>query len=512
MHSAAVGSAPSRSRRTLQPSPFVRDLAFTTFTSVATVLALVLSTRAAAAGLGPESFGAYMLSRRILSAIDPVSTLMMGVAVTRFVASAAEHARADYLAAGAVLAVVPGAVVLIGSLAFAEPLATLLFRTPAYAGLIRATGFMIFGYSWFTLLYAWYRAVDRMSVANMWQLAAVAIAPLALTLIFNRPGGETAIVAWSGVVLSAAAIPQLVEITRARHRAVSQRADAIRALAAYAVPRVPGGLAFGGLLAVGPLLSPYYGTLADAGYVAVGQSVLRVVEAATEAFGRVALPKMARLMASHGVAGGLHQPVAAVVPVVFHVGLFATLHLWLWAGEITTLWLGPEYEAAVPVIRMFALALLPYLAFVTLRSILDAVEVKAVNTLNVLSALAVTVVVALVLARVRYSAVAVSAATAAGLTLLGALTVAAVWRRCPFALGPLLIRECLGLNAALLVAAAAGRSWLHARVSGSESFLAGAVVLEALVAAAYGFALWRLQAQWIGEIARRLFAQEGRPL
>jgi hypothetical protein len=119
----------------------------------------------------------------------------------------------------------------------------------------------------------------------------------------------------------------------------------------------------------------------------------------------------------------------------------------------------------------------------------------------------VTVVTALVLARLRYSAVALAVATAAGFTLLGTLTLGAVWRRCRFALGPLLIPECITLNVALVGAAAAARAWLYAHLSGAAIPVAG-LLLEVLLMAAYGFGLSKMRPGWIDELARRIVARE----
>src|SRR5439155_26708163 len=141
---------------------------------------------------------------------------------------------------------------------------------------------------------------------------------------------------------------------------------------------------------------------------------------------------------------------------------FATLQLWLWSGEMTRIWLGPQYDDAVPVIRVIVIGVLPYLLFVTLRSIIDAIEEKAVNTTNLYASLAVTVVIALVLARLGYGAVGLAVATTLGFTLLGTLTFAALWRRVRFDTRPLLVPECLALNALLAVAAALARAWWYA--------------------------------------------------
>ena len=61
--------------RRIHPSPFVKDILFTTITSVLTTVSAIVVTRLLAEGLGPEKFGAYSLSRRMLATIAPFSLL-----------------------------------------------------------------------------------------------------------------------------------------------------------------------------------------------------------------------------------------------------------------------------------------------------------------------------------------------------------------------------------------------------------------------------------------------------
>lgn len=53
--------------RRVHPSPFVKDILFTTITSVLTTVSTIVVTRLLAEGLGPEKFGANLLSRRTLA-------------------------------------------------------------------------------------------------------------------------------------------------------------------------------------------------------------------------------------------------------------------------------------------------------------------------------------------------------------------------------------------------------------------------------------------------------------
>ena len=111
-------------------SPFLQDFAATAVVSVITGASAILVTRLLARGVGPEGFGAYSLSRRILATVTPFSTFATGVAVARYVAMARdEAAKVQYLLAGVLLGVLPSLCVLVLGLTFADSLSLLISMT-----------------------------------------------------------------------------------------------------------------------------------------------------------------------------------------------------------------------------------------------------------------------------------------------------------------------------------------------------------------------------------------------
>src|SRR5687768_6353810 len=198
--------------------------------------------RLLATGLGPDGFGAVMLARRVIATLDPVSTFAMGVAVTRFAALADSTARHRVLTGGTALAMGAGLICGVVAMLAAAPLARLLFGSAAYAPMVRGTALVVASYSAFIVLYAWYRGTERMALANAWQLWAIAAGPVCVVWLVARPGSEWEILAWLAALLATAALPLVWEIARPPDGRVVLDWSVIRALAAYAAPRVPAGL------------------------------------------------------------------------------------------------------------------------------------------------------------------------------------------------------------------------------------------------------------------------------
>ena len=480
-------------------SPFLRDLALTAATSLLTIAALIVFGRILAARLDPGGFGAVMLARRIVATLDPLSTFAMAIAVTRFAALMGVADRHRVLVVGTAIGLGAGAIIAAIWFGFAAAIADVVFESANYVAIVRATAAVIAAYSVFIVVYAWYRGTDRMWQANLWQIWAIAIGPVVVVWLTARPGNEPQVLIGLAVVLLLAAVPLAAELVVALKKSQPFGRTALRTIARYAAPRVPGGLAFGALLAIGPLMAPRLASVEAIGYVATGQALLRVVEGATEAFGRVALAKVSQLVAA-GEHVVLKERIADVSAVVLHIGVFATLQLWVWTPQIISAWLGPEYRPGVGVVRIVVLSVLPYLLFVTLRSVLDSVEERAVNASNLYIAVAVTLIASVILGR-RFEAEGLAAAMAVGFLLLGVMTFRAVHHRYAFALQTLMAPLVIALNAGLFIAALAVQAAVTSRSLPAVPIVVTAEIVFALL---YGLALWRLGARWMREIARRV--------
>ena len=480
-------------------SPFLRDLALTAATSLLTIAALIVFGRILALRLDPEGFGAVMLARRIVATLDPVSTFAMAIAVTRFAALMGEGKRHRVLVVGTAMALGVGAIVAAIWFGFSAAIAEVVFESPMYLAIVQATAAVIATYSVFIVLYAWYRGTERMWEANLWQIWAIAIGPVVVVWLTARPGNEPRLLIGLALVLLIAAFPLAAELVVALKKRQPFEGKTLRTMVRYAAPRVPGGLAFGALLAIGPLMAPRLASVEAIGYVATGQALLRVVEGATEAFGRVALAKVSQLVAA-GEHTVLKERIADVAAVVLHIGAFATLQLWVWTPEIIGAWLGPEYLPGVRVVRIVVLGVLPYLLFVTLRSVLDSIEERAVNASNLYIAVAVTAIASVILGR-RFEAEGLAAAMAVGFLLLGTMTFRAVHHRYAFALQTLMTPHVFAINAGLFIAALAVQAVVTSR---SLPAVPMAVAAETVFALLYGLVLWRLGARWMREIARRV--------
>jgi O-antigen/teichoic acid export membrane protein len=488
----------------IQLSPFIRDVLFTSITSVITTLSAVVVTRLLAEGLGPEKFGAYSLSRRMLATIAPFSMLGMNLAITRYVAISQDNrTRGSYFLSGLLLGASPSLLILVIGLVFKNPLSFLIFQDETYASLFSATLLLVVGYTLYLVLYAFYRGSGRMSRANLWQIGVIGVGPVAIAWGLAKSGQVDVIVLLLAVLFFCAVVPLGYYVNMIfRRDSPLELAHSARELLAYGLPRVPAGLALAGMMAIGPFLASHVGALKDAGYLAAGQSVLLLVEGGVMAFGLVALPKVAQL-ATEGQREFLQDRISDVIAFTLHLGLFATLHIVLWADQVVLILLGSLYGEAIPIMRIILVALIPYLAYVLLRSVIDAIEKRAVNTINLFLSFIVILISASFLVRLGFGVRGLALATTIGFLTLGALTIRYLWINYQLKGSALKLKITLLLNISFIVVALIFKYWL-AQDFGGLTLAGAAVGVEGLLFALFILLLWKIKVRWLIELEKRV--------
>lgn len=483
---------------------FSRDLAGTLLASLLGVVSSVVTTYILVKHLGADGFGAYSTARRVLTAIEPASTFVIGVSLTRFVAMATDATtQTAFLRAGLLLLSGPlVAVAVIGVLVSVD---TGLFGPDSRSvRLSQATAILVIANSFYLALYAWYRGVGNYRYANTWQTMVVGLGPIIVAIGIAPFQAPSAVVLGMAGLMLCSVLP-LVNLVRDRQRPWSwpDVRVALGSLFSFSLPRIPGNLAFGLMLAVGPILATYTGDVEMAGYIVVGQTMLRLIEAGTDAFGRATFPRFVRRYVELG-RGHLRAPVERISLFVLEFGAFSCVQmigatkLLLWA------WLGHEYTTATTAVQITLCALVPYLLYVMLRSVLDVIHTSAVATFLLLIALGVTTAVSATCWLAGAGSLSWAVGPTVGFAGLGALVLARI--RADFAF----VLPFWRLMRSMAVAMALGGLWIP--LSG-DALPADTprLVLFSIVGAtagfaclAYGWYLHSVKAEWYQDAVRHL--------
>lgn len=344
--------------------------------------------------------------------------------------------------------------------------------------------------------------MQKIGKANILQLLVGAILPLFIAYAFADTKNSAEVLAFIGAGYLISLFVLIAEIVKTKWLSFKEIKTSLTTLLKYGIPRTPGDLAFAGLFTIGPFLASYFGNLKDAGFFVIGQYVFRIMEAAIAAFGLVALPKIAQLLAK-GNDEYLKTNIENLLIMIFHIGLFTTIHAFLWSKEILLIWLGPDYLGAVPVMKLLILSLAPYLGYVMLRSVVDAIEVRAINTLNLFVSLSVVVVMSIILEYAGLGIIGLAIGSTIGFATLGILTGSYLMKRYSISFDNFMFYKIVLINSVLAVIAIIVKQSFVTAFSQYNLLITG-FLIEALLFSLYLYYLYKKDVPWALGIKRRI--------
>ncbi|MCP4291932.1 MAG: lipopolysaccharide biosynthesis protein [bacterium] len=353
----------------------------------------ILVFRWASTILGADSFSEYAMSRRTISLLAPAMMLGLGVGLPRRIAMLVtegeqKNAQAYFWAAASFLLISNGIVFFL-VWAFPGQVATLFFGDSQHQSLIFPMTMLLAGLSWHNIIWAFLRGRFFFREASILEIINLVIAPVTSFLVFNQNTAQL-LQATGTMVLGVCFLVSVFWAFRTQWN-LSGHWQKGRELLSYGLPRVPGDFALGGLIAIPSLLAAHMFDLKTAGYVAFASTMLNLAGTSVAPLSTALLPEAAKLI-RNGQKGLLKREIKRLTLVAAIISVIGVIVAEIWMPTIIKLYLGPEFSEVVPILRGFALCVLPYIQFVVLRSVVDAAHHKPINTINLLIALVCFVV------------------------------------------------------------------------------------------------------------------------
>ncbi len=356
------------------------------------MIGTIVVYRLAALQFGEEGFSVYAVVRRTTSFILPFAMMGMAVTVVRHVAMATDEAQRWGIvrAAGLLLLAVAAAVTML-FLLFPSRLSYLIFGEHGMSPFALPIGAMVLGQLMHSLLYSYWRGAQRMVQANALQVLNLGFVPVVAFLIAGSLLEVLRLTAALWVLFSVLPFAWLL----VRNTKLEPARGQLRGLLRYGLPRVPGDLALAALLTLPVYVINHTEGLDSGGQVAFGLTLLNMVGALFAPISLLMLPSVAHALARNDKPAVVREVqrtrngtliIAAVVVLVFQ----------LLATPVLNWYVGEENPALVETCRILFSAALFLALFISLRSLLDAYFVQARNSINILWALGLFLVGAMV--------------------------------------------------------------------------------------------------------------------
>jgi O-antigen/teichoic acid export membrane protein len=364
---------------------FSRNYILTYLTEFAIVLSGILVYKYAAVLFGTDGFNEYSVCRRTVSFIQPLLVLGLGVGLPRYVAFAMAgsgnknvqgYFYGSLLVVGAV-----GLFVFPVIYFFRAQFAYLFFGDEVYHYLIPPLIVMMMGLTLHSLVYSFFRGEINMNTANVMQFLNLGLVPV---LAFYFSGSVMVLFFTTGLVTLGTSVLFLISVMMRYRFSGMGLGDCVRELVRYGVQRVPGDVALGAFLALPAYLTAHFvdDNLKTAGNVAFGMALLNMAGAAFGPICLLLLPKASQVIAQKDF-GQINSQVDRITAWTICITLLGLAAVELFAEWLLGIYLGSVYSGLAWCVRIIMPACLGYTVYISLRSILDAYYVKAVNTKNI---------------------------------------------------------------------------------------------------------------------------------
>lgn len=406
------------------------QLAWTLVTELVVMTASVLVLKLAAQLLGVVGFGEYTLSRRAIALLYLPLVMGLGIASPRYVAIARAGALPGYSERSFAIAtftagLLPALIVILLMNLSPGTASALLFGTSSMANLVPGATIALGGVAVHAMVYAVFRGRGEMRMANSLQLFNNGIVPVAAFLL--APHHAATILTVTGITWIVTGGIALVAVPAMEEREVSREhgmRDHLTLLLRFGLPRVPGEFALVGLFALPALIALRVHGVAAAGQFSAGLSLLTIVSGVFAPVGLVLLPRASAQAATGDLLALKHFVVrmlaGGIVLVVIAVVIGELL-----IPQFVGWYFGKDFVPAIPIFRACLLGAIPYVIYVLLRNVLDALDVRAVNSRNLI----ISLVVLLILFLVRTDIMSMALSLVAALTLLSILSLRDTYTR-----------------------------------------------------------------------------------
>ncbi|MBA2707640.1 MAG: lipopolysaccharide biosynthesis protein [Gemmatimonadaceae bacterium] len=393
-------------------------------TELAVMVSGLIVLRLAASMLDPAGFGEYALSRRAIGLLYLPLLMGLGIAAPRYIAIAKSGALPGFTERSFVLATLSmgllpalAAVTLLNAIPAAS--STLLFGDETLRHLVPATSMALAGIAMHSIAYAVHRGRSDMLSANLLQFINLALVPVAAFLYAGSSAG--AVLQLTGLSWLGTSIIAFLQILFLGEPSADSSPGIRRhfsLLYRFGLPRIPGEFALVGLFAIPSLIALRVHGVVLAGQFSAAISLVALLSGVFAPVGLILLPRASAQVARGEIAdlrkvvGSVLAAGAVAICLAVAIGLVVIPRFIEW-------YFGAAFLPAVPIFRACLIGAIPYAIYVLLRNILDALDVKAVNTRNLLAALGMLIV----LCMVRSDLMWMSASLVGSLVVLAVLSV-----------------------------------------------------------------------------------------
>lgn len=398
-----------------------RDYIVTFLVTIGVMGATVLLYKLAQSQFGTQGFSEFSFVKRIIAFLAPLMAMGMGVGVPREVAivngTETDERKYEILRNSLLITIVLFAVLFIQINILSGLLAGLLFGDSKFHYLLNPMAICLLGAMLNSLVYSYYRGLNRFMIASLIQIVNIIIIPVVVILLSSDI--PTFLVVYGAL----SSLMSLVFITKHFFHGTSSfiNIHLLFHVTRYSIKRLPGDIALQLMFVIPPILTAHTLSFNAAGDISFSLTILTLITVPLSPISVLLLPKAVMWMKEGKISflmkstGGLLLKVAICMAIVSIVLFFS--------AEGAVRFFLPEREAFdFFILKIITLVALPYSVYIYLRSFIDAFHETSYNSINCLISLIVFLSASGFLGYVVSARIGIAAGLVCGFYALGILT------------------------------------------------------------------------------------------
>jgi O-antigen/teichoic acid export membrane protein len=369
-----------------------KDFISTFLTQIIVLISGLAVFKLANIEFGSSGFSEFSLVKRNIAYLYTFIMLGLGVAVPRYIAKEVGTKSGNennvFFAAffiSFISLVVTGLIFFI----FQKNITFLLFGDKTYTKFLFPIFIMIAGLLLNGIVYSYYRGKMIFNYANFFQLINTGIVPLVAFLFSNN---VEKVFLYTGLLMLTVNVIILLKIFITQNFDFVLTKALMPELFLYGLQRIPADFGLASLLALPAIFSAHTQGVEIAGYVAFSISLLSLSGQAVAPIGLIMLPKISHLIGEGNYVLIRHYVIKLLI---FSVGIsiLGTFVYQIFASQILHLYLGKVDNNLLTISKSIMWGALFYPIYVTLRSVIDAYYKTAYNTVSIIGALLVYLII-----------------------------------------------------------------------------------------------------------------------
>lgn len=361
-----------------------RDYLITFGTEMFVFLSGLMLYRFASVFLQNNDFSVYALCRRTISLLIPLLVLGMGVGIPRYVAYAVANKNntdeKEFFITGLLTSLLFTFLFVILHLCFSSFFSHLYFGSEAYTHLIFPICVAVFALVMHSLVYSYYRGKMNFVVGNLLQFINLGVIPFFVFYIFRNLFYILLLTGLFNILITIIfVIPVFLKIQSYAFNFSKK----LNILLNYGIQRLPGDFALSALLSLPAYFVTHTQGVEIAGYVAFGISLITMAGSFFAPLSLILLPQISQLLAEKKYLL-IRKDVKRIIIITFVLTMVGIIVYESFSEYILMLYLTNYSNELLLITRIVFIGSIGYTMYVSLRSVLDAYYIKAINTRNII--------------------------------------------------------------------------------------------------------------------------------